>query len=131
MTLDQLKAAQKDVLLEQIEPDGLADIGCGTVLFRITTTAGRKPIGDRKVLNAGYVLAVRTAPSGQAPNVYVLALTAGGYAKIESFARADLEPGSNKALFRTKPLPAGDPRGATIDWIGRLTKQENDANTDM
>jgi hypothetical protein len=40
----------------------------------------------------------------------VIGLTAGGYAKVETYNLGDVEYKGNKMIFLCKPLPQNDPR---------------------
>ena len=101
----------------------------GRVFFCVTTGFGYNPVMDRQVRTAGYqlVASTRRNDEGNLTEAITLALTQGGYAKIESITRDDVlhmcsadETTGNKRIYHCVPLPPSDPRGRN----GFLPKKE-------
>lgn len=119
----------KDILLAPFtiaEFDALTE---GKVLFCVTTGFGYNPVMNRQVRTAGYQLVVSTRRNdkGELTEAITLALTQGGYAKIESVTRDDVrsacsadDAAGNKRIYHCVPLPPNDPRGKS----GFLAKKE-------
>lgn len=112
MTAQEFINQNRDILLSPITRAEFETLTDGTPLFRITTSTCNKPPMERAVKTAGYHMVAATNRSeigGLLVEILTLALTKGGYAKIESITLADIELGRT-LLFRCKPLPLNDNR---------------------
>ena len=107
MTLDKLKQDHPDIILDEIPWDELRPIAAGAAIFYASLSGGTKPAGCRKVLYAGQAMTVSLKDNRE---LYVLRLTASGYAKLDVVQRTAVEQDRRAVLFRTRPMRAGDPR---------------------
>lgn len=115
MTAKEFIEQNKDILLRPLTEAAFHSLTDGTVLFCITTTNGSKPTLHRAVKHTGYQLVVATTREMDETmamlSVRTLALTEGGYAKIDEICPANFSGAvSNKLWFFCKPLPINDPR---------------------
>ena len=112
MTAAEFIQTNADILTGVMKNADFEALTDGSVVFMLTTTPGNKNIQDRVVRNAGYYLVVSTHRNhlGKLVDITIVGLTAGGYAKVDSFNLGDLEYKRNKMLFLCRPLPQNDPR---------------------
>lgn len=129
MKMSNFVNQNSDVLIAPFTVAEFDELTEGRVFFCVTTGAGHNPVMDRQVRTAGYQLVVSTRRNneGKLTEAITLALTQGGYAKIESVTRDDVlyacaadEAAGNKRIYHCVPLPPNDPRGRN----GFLPKKE-------
>lgn len=108
MTLREFLEQNQDILAARVSAEELPSITGGTPLLVLSVGAGIGPVENRAVIAGSFAMAVRNSlsknPSGC---LDLLALTKGGYAKVECVVPADM---GRKALFHIHPLPLGDER---------------------
>lgn len=112
MTAQEFVNHNQDILLSPISLADFQKLTDGTPLFCITVSGGNKPPLDRAVRTAGYQMVAATnrgESDGPLVEIMTLALTKGGYAKIESISANDVSTGRT-LLFRCAPLPENDSR---------------------
>lgn len=115
VTLKQFRDKNQDVLLEELKPDDLHGLGCGTVLFCVTTEKQARPKPARHVCSAGYMLLVNKYSSDMDRPAAFLVLDNNGHAELRHVYPADIGPDGNYALYRTRPVDVSDTRD-TWDW---------------
>lgn len=123
MTVKEFEKQNSDILLQRMTDSDFQELTDGMVFFCITTTVGSKPVNERAVICAGYnmVVASTTTTFGgnsKLEDVVTLALTKGGYAKIDVITPALMSESGNKVLYKCRPLPKGDPR-KSHHWLPR------------
>lgn len=118
----------RDVLVAPVtlaEFDALTE---GRVVFCFTVSPGHNPVMEREVRTAGYQLVVSTRRNGAGKLIeaITLALTLGGYAKIERITDDDVryacgsdDAVGTKRIYHCVPLPPNDPRGRGYWGIGK------------
>ena len=111
MTLDELRSAQSDVILDEITDfNDLKIMANGAALFYVSLSGGNKPKGDRTVLWAGHALTA--GMTDKCEELFVIRATAHGNTKINAVPRDALGPNGRAALFHAKPIGALDVRNA-------------------
>ena len=111
MTLNELRSAQSDVILDEITDfNNLKIMANGAALFYVSLSGGNKPKDGRTVLWAGHVLTA--GMTDRCEELFILRTTASGNPKIDAVPRGALGPNGRVALFRTKPIGALDVRNA-------------------
>ena len=103
-----------DILLRPVTEVEFQSVTDGAVFFCITTSGGKKPYEERKVVTAGYNLVVATTRDTDetAAMLYIntLALTQNGYAKVDIVTPMDIFGQGSKLRYHCRPLPINDPR---------------------
>ena len=107
MTLAELKERNPDVVLDEVSWEELDGMASGAVLFYASLAGGSRPKEERQVLWAGYVL---TQGLSYGNALTVVRMTNTGGAKVTTIGRTEDIERQRAALFRTRPLPSGDPR---------------------
>lgn len=123
MTVREFEKQNKDILRHRLTVETFNALTDGMVLFCVTTNAGIKPIEERAVRTAGYQLVVATTRNperGNLVDICTLALTAGGWAKVDIITADDISGLGNKVVYFCKPLnvPNNDPR-RNHHWLPR------------
>ena len=112
MTVADFIKDNADILIAPLTEKAFQEMTDGNVVFMLITGPGQKDISTRTVRSAGYYLTVSSSRNhlGVKVDQTVIGLTAGGYAKVESYNLGDVEYKGNKMIFLCKPLPQNDPR---------------------
>ena len=111
MTAQEFINQNQDILLSHISLKDFQNLTDGTPLFCITTnTSNKHPLG-RTVKTTGYQMVAATTRNekGLLVEILTLALTKGGYAKVDSISANDVGIGRT-LLFHCKHLPQNDNR---------------------
>ncbi len=112
MTVAEFIKENADILIAPLTEKAFQEMTDGNVVFMLITGPGQKDITDRVIRSAGYYLTVSSSRNhlGVKVDQTVVGLTAGGYAKVESYNLGDVAYKGNKMIFLCKPLPQNDPR---------------------
>lgn len=111
MTAQEFINQNQDILVSPVSLADFQNLTDGTPLFCITVAAGNKHPMDRAVKTAGYQMVVATTrnANGFLTDILTVALTKGGYAKVDVIDANDVGIGRT-LLFHCKPLPMNDIR---------------------
>lgn len=110
MTLNQLKNANPDIILDEAPWEEIVKNADGAAYFYVSLPNGNKPKDQRKILWAGHVLTVGLDKDVSGDRILLIRLTSQGNVRLDACAKKAISPGGNAVLFRTRPLAADDPR---------------------
>ena len=116
MTLKEFKAKHGDVLISELAWCDLDKLARGAALFYVSLTNRKGPKEDRNIVCSDFAL---TMGIGNTPRTLTVARTThAGYLALSEITEPDLRDDGRIALFRTRPLPADDPRSTKLcgEW---------------